>query len=254
MLFDLRGAGRRRVVQVTYLFLAILLGGGLVLFGIGGSGLGGGLLDAVTGSSGGSTGNGAYEKRVTQTVAQTRANPKSPAAWAALARARFQLAADSDNFDPNTAQWTASGKRVLAQAGAAWQQHLKYAGNHPDDGVAGLMVQAYGPSGLNQPVNEVEAQEVITESRPTSATFARLAILAYSAGQTRKGDLASKKALSLTDKDLRKGLKSQLDEAKQQAAAAAASATPAAGAAATATPTATKPKAKKGSGKASSGK
>jgi hypothetical protein len=36
MLFDLRGR-RRRVVQVTYLMLALLLGGGLVLFGIGGS-------------------------------------------------------------------------------------------------------------------------------------------------------------------------------------------------------------------------
>ena len=32
MLFDLRGRGRRRVVQVVYLGLALLLGGGLVLF------------------------------------------------------------------------------------------------------------------------------------------------------------------------------------------------------------------------------
>ena len=36
MLFDLRGRGRRRTVQVIYLTLALLLGGGLVLFGIGG--------------------------------------------------------------------------------------------------------------------------------------------------------------------------------------------------------------------------
>ena len=34
MLFDLRGRGRRRTVQVIYLSLAILMGGGLVLFGI----------------------------------------------------------------------------------------------------------------------------------------------------------------------------------------------------------------------------
>ncbi len=35
MLFDLRSRGRRRTVQFVYLGLAILLGGGLVLFGVG---------------------------------------------------------------------------------------------------------------------------------------------------------------------------------------------------------------------------
>jgi hypothetical protein len=50
MLFDLRGRGRRRTVQVIYLSLAILMGGGLVLFGIGGA-TSGGLVDAITGSS-----------------------------------------------------------------------------------------------------------------------------------------------------------------------------------------------------------
>ena len=34
MLFDLQGK-RRRVVQATYLTLALLMGGGLVFFGIG---------------------------------------------------------------------------------------------------------------------------------------------------------------------------------------------------------------------------
>jgi hypothetical protein len=242
MLFDLRGGGRRRVVQVTYIFLAILIGGGLVLFGIGGS-VSGGLVDAITGSSGTSSGNGAYEKRVKQTVAETRARPKDPTAWADLARARFQLASTTDNLDQTTGTWTASGKRELASAAAAWQQHLKLAGNKADDGVAGLMVQAYSSAGLNQPQNAVDAQEVITEARPTSATFANLAVLAYQAGNTRTGDLAAKKALSLSDKDLRANLKSQLDQAKQQSAAAAASsATPSA----TATPT---PKASKKSSK-----
>ena len=35
MLFDLRGRGRRRTVQAIYLGLAILLGGGLIFFGVG---------------------------------------------------------------------------------------------------------------------------------------------------------------------------------------------------------------------------
>ena len=54
MLFDLRGSGRRRVVKVVYITLAFLMGGGLVLFGIGGGGaLSGGLVDAITNSNGG---------------------------------------------------------------------------------------------------------------------------------------------------------------------------------------------------------
>jgi hypothetical protein len=238
MLFDLRGGGRRKTVQVTYILLAVLMGGGLILFGIGGS-VSGGLVDAITGSSG-TSGDDAYVKRVDQMVSRTRANPQDADAWAALARARFQLASTTDNFDSGAGTWTADGKKVLAQSANAWQRHLKLAGDKADDGVAGLMVQAYSPAGLDKPVDAVGAQEVITEARPTSATFARLAILAYDAGQTRKGDLASQKAVSLSDKDLRKSLKSQLDQAKQQAAAAAPGATPGAEATATATPSAGK--------------
>ena len=53
MLFDLRGSGRRRTVKIVYITLAFLMGGGLVLFGIGGGGgISGGLVDAITERSG----------------------------------------------------------------------------------------------------------------------------------------------------------------------------------------------------------
>src|SRR4051794_3039567 len=55
MLFDLRGR-RRRLIQAIYLMLAVLIGGGLVLFGIGGN-VGGGLVDAISGNSGNSSGS-----------------------------------------------------------------------------------------------------------------------------------------------------------------------------------------------------
>jgi hypothetical protein len=220
MLFDLRGGGRRKTVQTVYILLAVLMGGGLVLFGIGGS-VSGGLLDALNNNSGSaSAGLDTYRNRVAQAQRQATAHPKDAAAWASLARARFQLASASDYYDANTGQWNAQGKTILTQASDAWEHHLKVAGKHPDDGVASLMVQAYSAGGLNRPADAVQAQEVITQARPKSATFARLAVLAYEAGQTRKGDLAAQKALSLTDKDLRPSLKQQLDEAKQQAAAA----------------------------------
>ena len=58
MLFDLRSRGRRRTVQVVYLGLAILFGGGLILFGVG-TGSGGGLLNAFTGNGSSSSQNSA---------------------------------------------------------------------------------------------------------------------------------------------------------------------------------------------------
>jgi hypothetical protein len=81
-----------------------------------------------------------------------------------------------------------------------------------------VMVQVYG-AGLNEPAKAVSAQEIVTESRPTSTTFAQLASLAYSAGQTRKGDLAKNKAIELADPDQRERIKSDLEQAKQQAVA-----------------------------------
>jgi hypothetical protein len=219
MLFDLRGGGRRRTVQVVYITLAVIMGAGLVLFGIGGA-VSGGLIDAITQGGGStSTGVGTYQKREAQAAAAAKAKPKDPAVWATLARARFQLANAGDNLNQSTGEYSAQGKRILTAAGDAWQKHLELAGKNPDAGVAGIMVQSY--SALGDAPKAVEAQEVITEARPRATTFATLAILAYGAGQNRKGDLARAKALQLTDKDQRETMKAQIDEAKNQSAASA---------------------------------
>src|SRR5947207_7689111 len=87
MLFDLRGK-RRRAVQVTYLSLALLMGAGLVFFGIGGS-VSGGLLDAFKGGGGGG-GNSAIEKRIDRD--KKRAAAGSEAALKELVRDYYQLA------------------------------------------------------------------------------------------------------------------------------------------------------------------
>jgi hypothetical protein len=238
MLFDLRGRGRRRTVKFVYITLAVLMGGGLVFFGIGGGGaMQGGLVDAITGGGGGDSGTKRFEDKERAALVATQQRPSDPAAWAALARARVQTAGVGDNFDPNTATYTNAGKAKLSAAADAWDKYLSLNPKNPDDRVAGLMVRAFDSTGLNRPADAVTAQEIITEARPKFTTFATLAIYAYQAGQTRKGDLASQKALELAPKDQRNTLKSQLDQAKKASPAAAApSATP--------TPTAT-PKKKK---------
>ena len=74
MLFDLRGR-RRRAVQATYLTLAVLMGGGLVLFGIGGD-VSGGLIDAFGGrDSGGDDANSQLEQRIDRQQERLKASP-----------------------------------------------------------------------------------------------------------------------------------------------------------------------------------
>jgi hypothetical protein len=223
MLFDLRSSGRRRTIKVVYVTLALLMGGGLVLFGIGGGGaLSGGLVDAITQSEGGGGGDDRFVDQERRATAAARANPDDAAAWAAVARARFNLA--SVNADTSTGQFNEEGQAQLEAAGRAWEEHLKLAGDKPDSRVASLMVQAYQI--LGDPEKAATAQEVIALDRESVGAYTQLAILAYQAGQMRKGDLAKDKALELTEPDMRETLRGQLEGARAQAAQAAGEAAP----------------------------
>lgn len=225
MLFDLRGRGRRNTIKVIYVTLAFLLGGGLVLFGIGGD-VSGGLVDAIT--ERGATGDSSEDRfrdRERRAADATRRNPQDAAAWAALARARVSQAGTGENFDASRSTYTAAGRRKLEGASQAWQRFLDLDPPVQQAAqVAGLMVQAYGPAGLNRPDDAVRALEVIAEARPGPNTYANLAAAAYEAGQKRKGDLAKAEALERADADEREALRGQIETAEQQAGAGAAGA------------------------------
>src|SRR5687768_13964488 len=105
MLFDLRGKGRRRVIKIVYVTLAFLLGGGLVLFGIGGD-VSGGLVDAITGAPSGDTGEKRYREEAAAAAARVKANPQDPAAWRALTRARINVATSGDLYDSTKGTYT----------------------------------------------------------------------------------------------------------------------------------------------------
>jgi hypothetical protein len=226
MLFDLRGRGRRRTVQVIYLGLALLMGGGLVFFGIGGA-TSGGLFDAFRDSQSGTDTSKALERQIDRSAAAVRANPRDPVRLAQLTRLRYQSASIGDGFNQNTGQFTDKGKAKLRLAGRSWDRYLALEPKRPDDRLASLMVQALGPAGLNDLDRAVLAQEIVAEQRkPTSSNlYAQLAALAYQAGQSRKGDLAADKAISLAGKDERTLLRQQLEQAKTQATQGAAGST-----------------------------
>jgi tetratricopeptide (TPR) repeat protein len=215
MLFDLRGRGRRRTIQAIYLSLAILMGGGLILFGIGGA-TNGGILDYFRDNKSTSSSNG-FDKQLKAAEKRVRLNPKSEAGWAALARLEYQIAGTGDNYDQNQNTFTAKGRAELAKAATAWKRYLALNPKKPDPNLATIMARALGPDGLGRLPDAVEAQEIVVDSqKPNANLYAQLAILAYAAGQTRKGDLSSQKAISLAPKDQRADFKQQLDQAKQQ--------------------------------------
>ena len=216
MLFDLRGRGRRRTVQVIYLTLALLMGGGLVFFGIGGN-TSGGLLDAFNGGGGG--GGNPFKSQVKAAERAVAVNPSNAPAWARLARLRYSVATTGDNYNRDTNTFTGDGKAELRLASSAWQRYLALNPKKPDDAVAGLMLQVYGPVGLNDAAKAAQAAEVITEVRPTFSSFYQLAVYAYQAGQSRKGDLAAEKSVSLAPKAERATLRERLKEAKQAGSA-----------------------------------
>jgi hypothetical protein len=225
MLFDLRGRGRRRTVQGIYLMLAVLMGGGLVLFGIGGA-TSGGLLDAITGNNSSSVSTETYQKNVDTAQKATIATPTNPTAWATLARTEYLLAGSGDNFDATTSVYTAAGKAELRKSDVAWQKYLTLIGDSGkvDDTLANLMLQAYSAQGLNQPAKAVTAVEYVLDAQPESAgLYSQLAIYAWQANQDRKGDLAAKKAVSLTAEDQRATLKATLDAQKASIKGTAAS-------------------------------
>ena len=213
MLFDLRGAGRRNTVRVIYLMLAVLMGGGLVFFGVGGS-VGGGLLNAVN-SNGSGGGGDALAKQARQLEARVRRNPANEHLWAQLAQTQFEDASSGSNYDQNTG-FTASGKVKLKAATSAWARYVSSNPAKPDYAIAAQMVQAYGTLGRGG--LGVAAQEIVTDAQPSSGSYEQLAQYAYAAGQTRKGDLAAAKAIALAPKDQRNTVKSNIDEFKSELA------------------------------------
>jgi len=215
MLFDLKGR-RRRVVQGTYLMLAVLMGGGLVLFGIGGGGAGG-LLDAFKGGGGSSTGNAQVQKQIDNAQKRLATNPQDQAALTQIIRGNYQLA--GLNVDTNTGAYTADGKKDLQKAANAWEQYLNTNPANPDATLANFMFQAYSQVGLNQPAKAQKAAEIVAAKQNSSAAYIQVVQYATLAGDTRTANLAASKALDLAPKGQRSSVQKLITQAKAAGAA-----------------------------------
>ena len=200
MLFDLRGR-RRRAVQVTYLTLAVLMGGGLVLFGIGGSS--GGILDAITGNdSGGTVSDSGLEKRIETQEKKLQASPNNTAALAELVRLHYQVASSQTPSGSTTI--ADDQKDELRKAGAYWDRYVTATGNDPNPDLARVALIVFDKTGLNQPAKAKDVVRVLAADANNAQTYLLLVQYATAAGDKRTAQLAAQKAVDLAPKAQRK--------------------------------------------------
>ncbi len=213
MLFDLRGRGRRGTVRVIYIGLALLMGVGLVGFGIGGGFGGGGLFSAATENEGA---NGAtFASQIKKYKKLTQQQPSNVSAWEDLVKAQLHEAGN-EGYVTRSGEVTSKGKELYAQAAQSWSSYMALNPSKPNAELAQLMVSVYGEQGLNQPAQAVQVLQIAVAARPTSvALYAALAEYAYRAKNVRVGDLASAKAISLAPASEQARLKTELAEVRK---------------------------------------
>jgi hypothetical protein len=214
MLFDLRGRHRRRAVKVIYVGLALLIGGGLILFGVGAGTGGGGLLNAATENEG--TGGASFSSQIKKYQKQTKTQPNNIAAWEKLTLAQLHESGGEAYANPTTGAATAKGKELFSTASRSWERYLALNPPKPSLELAKLMLRVYSAEGLNQPASSVQVLQLVVAAEPKNASYyAQLAEYAYKAKNVRVGDLASAKAVSLAPSTDRKRVKQELEAVKK---------------------------------------
>lgn len=210
MLFDLKGK-RKRLVQVVYLGLAILFGGGLVLFGVGGN-VSGGLIDAFRGT--GSAETTVFSDRVERAEDAAQRRPRDSDVWLEVVRAQLSFAQSPEGSDAETGQLTDKGQQAIIEVAQAWERYLRLKPEKVDSNAASFAALAYGA--LQDYDKAVETQRISVEARPSANGYFQLADIAYRAGQVEAGDRAAKEAVKRTPSDQRNTVRSLIKDTKKE--------------------------------------
>jgi hypothetical protein len=209
MLFDLRGR-RRRAVQGTYLLLALLMGGGLVLFGIGGD-VSGGLLDAFKGG-GGQSADSAFQDRISKQEERLQVNPRNEAVLQTLVRDYYSLA--TSQRESGSVGFPADAKDDLRKAGDYWQRYVDVSAK-PNPDTAGYALQIFDVGGLDRPKEAQRAASILAEAGNDAPSYLRLVSYAARAGDERTADLAAQKAVELAPQAQKKAIEKQAEALKK---------------------------------------
>lgn len=216
MLFDLRAPGRKRFIQVVYLFLAVVLVGGLVLFGVG-SGLPGLFSD---GNPGGGTDLTKQQKeRLEKVEKQVVAQPNNGKLLASLASLRADGAIGSIN--PQTLEISGDTRKQMNAAADAWRRYLATKPDPVDPAIAVKMAQIFQPQLLNKPDDWADAQGVVAQDqvaraekagvKPPYTIYLQLLQAEVAAKRTRQAKIHAADAIAAAPKGQRDAVKQQAD-------------------------------------------
>lgn len=224
MLFDLQGK-RKRLIQVIYALLALLMGGGLVLFGIGGD-VSGGLFDAF--SSRQTAQNGDLIKEAERLQERADEEPENKQVLTRLIRARYTAGNSLYDLDDNgQPQLTPEAREQFELAAETWRQYLELDPKPVDANVAQLVANALfslaqgATDGMSARVNSAaaaEAQAYFADARPSVGSLSTLAIYSYFGNDFKAGDEAVEKLLALTERPAaKKRYKRDMNQYRKQA-------------------------------------
>jgi hypothetical protein len=208
MLFDLQGP-RKTAVKAIYLGLAILMAGGLVLFGVGSS-VNGGLADVFSGG-GGSDAQGQVEK----SEKAVAADPKNVKALETLILNRYSLAGDPKNYNQEKQTFSKEGKAQLTALTKDWATYQKL-NSKPNVTTASYAVSAY--LGLEDAKGAQKAQAIVAAKQPTASNYLALLQFALYSGDSLAATGAEIKAKDLATKDQQAEVAQQIKTLKKQVA------------------------------------
>lgn len=230
MLFDLRGR-RKRVIQVIYVILAVLMAASLLVIGMPGGlnpfNTGGGVVSQDTADL--------QIKRANTLEQQLRTNPKNRNAEVELVRARIAAGNSLVEVDDNGNQTV--GDKATAQydlAAEAWTDYVKRVKN-PDPSLAQLMANTFFSLSQGATVAQFEAnikaavnaQRIVADNaveqakkggQSPAAPLATLATYQYYAQMYGAADANRAKAVATATGDTeKKQINQQLDSAEKDA-------------------------------------
>jgi hypothetical protein len=199
MLFDLRGR-RKRVVQVVYAMLAVMMGASLFLV-VGPVNLG----DLVNGGGSSSDAASISMDRAAQLDKKLRQNPQDQNLLLALTRERITAGNNLAQIDPKTqaAIPTAESAQQYQLAADAWERYLKTSPSPPNPNVALLVANSLLSLAQTSTTAEEakanaaaagDAQLIYAHAKPSSGAFSTLAYYYYAALDFKDADAAAKQA------------------------------------------------------------
>ncbi len=220
MLFEL-GGKRKRLIQVIYALLAMLMAGSLIFLGIGTGA--GGILGGLGQNS--SSSGGQFTQQADDLDKKLLAQPNNPKYLISLFRARYN-AANSIVQSTSGGSVNTDAVQQYQEAVDAWDRYIKTGPKPPDANGAGLAANAFftlaqnsagGNDARNQAISAAQAQKIVADTRPAVGPLSTYAIYAYFAGDFAAGDTAAAKVESISSGTKRKAAKKQLDDIRKQA-------------------------------------